>query len=331
MKKAYIYPRTLKKKEVSNPYLLDFVNSLSSHYNFLNLDKPTKYGIYDLLKYVFKIDVIFLNWIEDLPDKKGGYIQSYLFMALFVVMKLRKVKIIYVLHNKESHYSSNRLLKGRIKKLVLDHADYIICHASDGLKIDKNLKHNIKYLPHPFKDTFNENVEVEKKYDILIWGSIREYKGIDAYLKYLGSKNLSNAYKTLIIGKIHPAAYEAELMKYHSEQISIENKYVDDNSLNKLIHQSKIILFTYNERSVLSSGALVYSLSQGSLVIGPKAGAFQDLKAEGIVDTFEDYDDLIVKIDYYLKNPNTFTNKIKAFAQANNWRNFGNKIAEWIK
>jgi hypothetical protein len=331
MKKAYIYPRTQKKKEVTNPYLSDFVNSLSPYYDFLNLNKPTKYGIYDLIKYVGKIDTIFLNWIEDLPDKKGGYMQSLLFMMLFVMMKLRKVKIVYVLHNKESHYSSHMLLKKRLRKLLLDHSDYIICHASDGLKIDKNLKHNIKYLPHPFKDINTENVEVEKKYDILIWGSIREYKGIDTYLNYLESNNLKDKYKTLIIGKIHPVEYEAELVKHRSENILIENKFVDDKTLNNLIHQSRIILFTYNEKSVLSSGALVYSLSQGALVIGPKAGAFQDLKAEGIVDTFEDYDDLIKKLDHYLKNPNTFTDKIKAFAQANNWKNFGVKIAEWIK
>jgi len=331
MKNSYIYPNTLKTKEEKNPYISDFTNSLSKYFNFLNKDKPTNSGIIDLFKYVSKLDIIFFHWIEDVPDKKGGIAQTFAFYILIIIIKLRRIKIFYTLHNKESHYSTNKFLKKLVKKTILRHSDYIVCHASDGLKlVNNNQKNKIKYIPHPFKK-FNvqDNLD-EEKYDILIWGAIRPYKGIDEYLKYLISNKLRNKYKTLIIGKIFPKEYEDELMKYNSDKVQIENKYIDDLTLNSLIAKSKITLFTYNEKSVLSSGALVYSLSQGAMIIGPNIGAFQDLYSEELIDVFENYDDLIKKIDSHLKVGNNYSDKIIKFVDLNTWDNYGEKIAKWI-
>lgn len=330
MKPAYIYPNAQKNKEITNPYLKDFVYSLSNHFYFVNKDKPAKAGIADVFKYINKIEIIFFHWIEELPDKKGGYIQSLLFIILLFILKIKRVKVFYTLHNKESHYTSNNFLKKVIKRLILRQSNYIVCHASSGLNIVSNTK-KVKYIPHPFRITQITFNSQPKTYDILIWGSIKEYKGVDAYLKYLKSRNLENKYNTLIVGKVHPPEYETELLKYKSKKITIENKFINDDTLNKLIAQTSIVLFTYNEKSVLSSGALVYSLSQGALVIGPKAGAFHDLKNEGIIDVFENYDQLIEKVDFYLKSPNSFSARTEQFAKDNSWENFGNKIAQWVK
>lgn len=330
MKKAYIYPNSTKKKEVSNPYMKDFINSLSGYFVFVNREKPSASGIFDLRKYISRIDFIFLNWIEDLPDKKYGVFQSIFFLITIYVMKLKKIRIFYVLHNKESHYATHSFLKRKIKKAVLKNADYVVCHSSEGLKLNGFGKKNIKYIPHPFQGYFKGN-DALKEYDILIWGSIRPYKGIDSYLSYLESKNYLNRYKTLIVGKIFPPEYEQELMKYRSEKIRIENKYIDDSVLNELIAKSGIILFTYNEKSVLSSGALVYSLSRGALVIGPDTGSFHDLKTEGIIDVFENYDELISRIEYHLNHPNLNTRKIEEFVKHNSWQSFGKEIGSWLK
>ena len=330
MKKAYIYPNNYKK-QITNPYLNDFIESLSPYINFVNEPKSVPSGIIDLLNYINRIDFIFLNWIEDLPDKKGGIFQTTLFLMLLLIMKLKGIKIFYVLHNKESHYSSNKFLKNTIRKAIFRNADYIICHSSEGLNLSEKIKtKNIKYIPHPFNSFNRTGYSTKKEYDILIWGSIRPYKGIDNYLKYLESKNLLNKYKLLIIGKIFPPEYETELMKYNSGMIQIENKFIDDSNLNDLIAKSKLVLFTYNEKSVLSSGALVYSLSQGALVIGPKTGAFQDLNSEGIINVFENYDDLIEKIDFQLSHQTLYPDKISEFVKNNSWQSFGIEIGKWI-
>jgi hypothetical protein len=330
MKKAYIYPNS-NKREVTNPYLDDFISALSTNFEFINKDFPSKSGIIDLFKYLNKVDIVFLHWIEDLPDKKGGYFQGFFFIFLVFLMKLKKVKIFYTLHNKKSHYSTNKWFKKIIRKTIQQNADYIIFHSSDGLKLTPQIKTtNTKYIPHPLKN-LNTTGTLEKEYDILIWGSIRRYKGIDKFLSFLEEKNLLDKYSIFIIGSIYPPEYEQYLLKFNSEKIKIQNMYIDDAGLNSLITKSRIVLFTYNESSVLSSGALVYSVSQGATVIGPKTGAFEDLYKEGIIGTFNNYDDLLGEIDQHLKQPDKYLDKIPSYISENTWQRFGEKINKWVK
>jgi hypothetical protein len=330
MKKAYIYPNS-NKKEATNPYLNDFINALSQNFEFINKYSPSKSGIIDLFKYLDKTDIVFLHWIEDLPDKKGGYLQGILFIILVFLIKIKKIKIFYTLHNKESHYPTNKAFKKVIRKVIHQNADYIIFHSSEGLKLTHQIKTtNIKYIPHPLKNLSSPEAPTKKEFDIIIWGSIRRYKGIDKFLSFLEERNLLHKYSILIVGSIYPSEYEQYLMKFNSEKIRIQNIFVNDNDLNILIAKSSIVLFTYNESSVLSSGALVYSISQGASVIGPKTGAFLDLHNEGIIGTFNNYEDLLTEIDQHLTNPAKYLNKIPKYIAENTWPLFGEKITKWI-
>jgi hypothetical protein len=329
---AFIFPSSGKSATISNPYIDDFTASLSDHFVFVNKLKPSKTGILNLYSYLGKIDIVFFNWIEDIPDRKAGMLQTILLLILLYIIKLRKIKIFYTLHNKESHFTTNRYIKRLLRIILLKKADFILCHSSEGLKMmgDKQLLFKTKFLPHPFRKNFSATIIPEKKYDILIWGAIRRYKGIDAFLKYLGSRNMIDKYRILIVGKIFPAEYEDELKKYKSDVIRIENKFIEDDPLNELIDQSVITLFTYQENSVLSSGALIYSLSQGALVIGPQTGAFKDFYSEGLIDVFDNYDELIEKINFHLVNPNEYLGKLQDYISKNTWNVFASHIVEWI-
>jgi beta-1,4-mannosyltransferase len=331
-KSAFIFPSSGKTSKISNPYVDDFAASLSEHFNFINRFKPSKSGILNLYSYLGRIDIVFLNWIEDLPDRKAGLLQTLLFIVLIYILKLRKVKIFYTFHNKESHYATNRKIKKVLRKFILNKADFILCHSTEGLNILKELHihDKAKYFPHPFRKNVSDTPAREKKYDILIWGAIRRYKGIEPFLSFLQSKNILSKYRIMIVGKVFPLEYENELNKFKSDAIQIENKFIDDDELNVLIDISKITLFTYQEKSVLSSGALIYSLSEGALVIGPNTGSFKDLYQEGLIDVFENYGELIEKINFHLNNPNAYYNRLRDFIAGNTWNVFGSKVAEWI-
>ncbi|MBN1415984.1 MAG: glycosyltransferase [Bacteroidales bacterium] len=330
MKTAYIYPYA---RMSANPYLDDFTASLSNHINFINISNPSKTGILNLYAYLNKIDIVFFNWIEDLPDKRGGLLQVIFFMILVFLMKRKRITIFYTLHNKESHYNTYRLLKKFLRKIILKNADLILCHSSEGINILNNeplVKGKTLYIPHPFRKNALPPAVKEKKYDILIWGAIRPYKGIDTYLQYLESKNIIHKYRTLIVGKIFPEEYEKELIKYRSDTVQIVNDFVEDSTLNELIGQSHIVLFTYNENSVLSSGALIHSLSRGANVIGPNTGAFKDVYRKDLINVFENYDELIEKINSQLNSTFNKSEKISNYIEENSWENFGMKIAGWI-
>jgi beta-1,4-mannosyltransferase len=331
MNNAYLYPITARGTEITNPYLTDFMDSLSGEFSFVNREKPSDKGIMDMLRYLKNIDFVFLNWIEDLPEKKAGWIQSMVFVLCLGYFRLRGIKIFYTLHNRESHFGKYRRLKNFLKRQVIRRADYILCHASEGLQIiPPKYRNKTRFITHPFRSEPAENHAAQAEFDLIIWGTIKPYKGIDSFLKYLESAHIIDKYKICIVGKIVPASYEQVLSAWKRPNITIDNRFIDDNELNQLIHKSSIVLFTYLEKSVLSSGALVYSLSQGAPVIGPDAGAFRDLNREGLLDVFDKYDEMILKIDAQLKNPHQHTGRIIEFIRNNTWKEFGKRVSSWI-
>jgi len=92
--------------------------------------------------------------------------------------------------------------------------------------------------------------------------------------------------------------------------------------LSALINQSKMVLFTYESKFVLSSVALMDTISFGGKVIGPRTGAFEDLEKESIVQTFSTYDELIRLIDARIKNPTDPGNNFTDFVNKYSWANF---------
>ncbi|NJK85378.1 MAG: hypothetical protein HC906_04805 [Bacteroidales bacterium] len=168
------------------------------------------------------------------------------------------------------------------------------------------------------------------KYDLLIWGTIKKYKGIDKFLDYLYKHHLQNKYKIYITGSVSPPSYKNKLNRYLNENIKLYDEFLTFEQLAEIASESLIILFPYIERSVLSSGALMDSLVLGPHIIGPDTGAFKDLKNEGIIETYTHYDDLIKKIDLFVKTGTKNSVSVSEFIEENSWQNFSHKINNWL-
>ena len=318
-----------------NPYIDDLINSFSLYFEFINKDKSSKSGIFDLLKYLRISDFIFFNWIEKLPGNRGGVVQTLFLFLLIPFIKLLRIKIIWTMHNKLSHTDDHLFLKNAVFKKMLKNADLILTHSSEGIHYAKEIlpgsESKVHYLPHPVKDRKSKKT-LKTKYDILIWGTISPYKGIDKFLQYLHQKNLIEKFKVLIIGKSTSESYFKELTKYSSSNILIENKFIEDNDLQTLISESKIILFTYSKSSILSSGVLMDSLGYGANIIGPEVGAFADLAKEDILDSYTNFDELITIIDKQLedtaiKNRNS---NMEQFIEENSWGKFAENVQKIV-
>ena len=336
MKKAYLYPISKNPGQIfPSAYIKNFMDYLKGDFHFLNRPKPSNKGILDLIYYINQIEYIFLNWIEDLPDKRGGILQSYFFFIIVYVLKAKKVRIVWVMHNKESHYQSNIRLKKRIYNFIIKKSDHIITHAKDGIDFYNQTKiqdkDKIRYFPHPLNKDFI-NLKEHPAIDILIWGAIIPYKGIDIFLKYLHENDLQNNYSILIAGKVKPESYVQTIDKYCNKNIRLINRFIPVEELKSIISDTRSILFTYIADSVLSSGALMDSLSYGVNVLAPHVGAFKDAQEEGLIKTCKDFDQLIVSIDTNLKSSIENTRiVINKFIDEHNWLEFSNKITKWIK
>lgn len=329
---VYIYPISNRLKTgLYNPYLDNFISCTENKFFFVNQKDPSNTGIFNLLKYIHRIDFLALNWIENLPDKKGGVIQSIFFLFILRVKKIFGFKVIWTLHNKISHSRENKYFKKKLFNSLLKRSDLIITHAKEGIRFAENLLpgvlNRIFYFPHPVEVITPNKEQVDKEYDILIWGTIAPYKGIDKFLEYLKKKNALNSFRILIAGKAVSHEYFQKIKIYESIFINIRNQFISQSELSQLIAKSKIVLFTYTVESVLSSGALIDSVVNKALVMGPSVGAFKELKEWGIITTYSDHEDLLRKLQSGSINmDNNRKKSINDFIEHHTWRKFGKAL-----
>ncbi len=338
MKNSYIYPLSSRDSKLGlyNPYIDDLMLSFGKFINFLNYDKPSKIGVFDVLKYILKLDYIFFNWIEKLPENRGGKLQTIFLIFLLPILKLFRIKIVWTMHNKLSHSLEHIYWKRLIFKKMLKYSDIILTHSNEGVtygeEMVKGSHQNIYYFPHPVKDR-KLATNQKKLYDLLIWGTISPYKGIDKFLEYYSQSKLDNNYRILIVGKIPDKDYEKKLENYKSENIIIKNQFIEDALLQELISQSRIVLFTYSQSSILSSGVLMDSLGYGANIVGPFVGAFADLAKEGIINTYSDFPDMFRVIDDQLNDDGQIVlqENINLFLENNSWDKFAGNVSNLLK
>lgn len=327
--KIAIYPiEDPKKSTTNNPYIKYTIESFEKNkIEVINKKKYTKLGIISLFPYFFKADLFYLNWVEDLPERKLGIVQNLFLFSLLLLSKIFKKKVIWIMHNKISHSKKNKLLKIINFYLLTNYSDEIITHSKEGVTFGKSfLKKNrkINFIHHPMN---KNNIKINQKtYDILIWGSITKYKGILEFLSNCSSEFLNN-YKICIAGKINDKDLENDINKFSHQNLEIINTFITNDHLNELLSKTKIVLFTYSGFSTLSSGSLMYSLERDCHIIGPNHSAFKDLADINIIQTYNRFSE----IDKLIKENKNFTTNSRKFINNNSWDNFGLFISNLIK
>jgi glycosyltransferase involved in cell wall biosynthesis len=307
-KNIYLYPITSRGGfDSGNPYINDLARELEKSYNVINLNKPSSSGILQMFRCFFKTDIAFFNWIENLPDRKGGSLQVFLLKILIYLYHVTGKKVVWTMHNKISHTKKNYRKKKALFIFMLKHSNLILTHSKEGIaygtKLYKNAKEKINYLAHPVNSKALKPSKItDKKYDFLIWGTMVPYKGVHNFLEFLNLKGIEDEYSILIIGKFNSDKYFQEVNDLAGNNTKIENRYPSMDELHELTDQSRFVLFTYNNSSVLSSGALMDTLAMGASILGPHTGAFADLSSEGIIHTFKDYSEIPEIVQQDLKN-----------------------------
>lgn len=333
MKKAYIYPISGRDKTgVHNPYVDNFVKSFDKYFDFVNVEHPSYSGILDIRKYVGKIDFVFFHWIENIVDRKGGYFQMMFLISLFYYFKIKGIKTVWTVHNKISHEGTNYKLKGRLVRFLMKNCDFLIVHAREGIDFAKEVTGNknlsVIFRHHPVTNNFVPSKE-KRIIDILIWGRISPYKGIDKFLELLYDKGLENRFRIVVIGKVSDEKYGEKLMKYQNSSIKIIDRFAEVEELKRLAMTSRIILFPYQSSSVLGSGVLMDSIVYEANILGPEKGAFADMANENLIFSYKDYDEMVEKIETVLKdNLGIDIEKRKSFISENSWEKYADFIVK---
>jgi glycosyltransferase involved in cell wall biosynthesis len=333
--KAYIYPCTARIRKnargLYNPYKDNFVAKVGQYVDFVNKEDPSSIGIFNLIKYLRSIDILFLNWIEDLPDKKWGFLQSFFFLILLRIKGVFKIKVIWTLHNKISHSGKNRLLKNLLFKNLLKRSDLIITHALEGVEFAETSRAGVRskvfYFPHPIVPFRFQAENSGKDIDFLIWGALSPYKGIDNFLQFLYDEGLENEFNIRVIGRAVSPEFFEKLKTFQNPKIFIEDQFIDHSDLALLIARSHCVLFTYSGDSVLSSGVLIDSVAHQAVVVGPYVGAFKEMADMEVIKAYERFEqvpELLKKLKE--DKANISQQKISMFIENHSWQKFADAL-----
>lgn len=328
MAKIYYYP-SCPPGGYGNPYSSNVKNAWTKYGEVLEkCNMPVKPAVKGLLKNCFKADIFLLNWIEGIANHRGGVVQYYLAIFCLFIIRMRRKKIVWTLHNIHPHGGANTFSK-KMSVYLYNHADLIIAHSKDAQKYaTARAKCPVYYVCHPF-NTFEHIASTnEKTNDILIWGSIYPYKGVPQFLKEVSSRKVELTIR--IVGRCPDASLTEEIKMAikDNRNIIFENRRPEYKEIAQLITLSKYVLFPYIGGSVSSSGALMDTIAMGGIAMGPYVGAFKDLSQDGICVTYDDYDDMFKKLSSSTRLSEQY---IDSFVKENSWDNFAKFVLSCLE
>lgn len=322
MKSLYIYPTyTPEKDKTGNKYIKYFHDSFCKQYLIRN-----RYGKLGVISLYFNLraDSYIFHWVDLIISKQKGLIQVFLFILGVSLLKIMGKKVIWVLHNKKPHRVNSQIALFCMKYIAL-RADVILTHSREGLLFieeayGKSILKKAKYVPHPvYSSEIISSTSID--WDIIVWGTIEKYKNVLGFIEFVKTNETFLKRRILICGRCPDEEYAKQIISSIPDNITFINEFIEDTQLRDFISKSRVILFTYSLDSVLSSGALIYSLNFNKKIIGPLGGSFKDFRP--IVECYERFEDLLSmdldgEVDTFL---------VERYIQENTWDSLPGKVA----
>lgn len=288
------------------------------------------------------------EWNPDLLIMR--YWMSYFGPSLgYVASHMNKnTKVISILDNVIPH--EQRFFDSAFTKYFLKPHDgfVVLC---DAVKDDLlSFNPNAKYIntPHPLYSHFGNKLKKEEaedilgikrgKKNILFFGLIRDYKGLDILLRTFGK--LDNSYQLIIAGEPY-----GNFDKYQQiinnlpnrDNIYLNTNYIKDNQVSRYFSAADVCVLPY--RSATQSGISSISYHFEIPMITTNVGGLKEAignTGTGIVVDYPDsklIEDAI--INYF--DPNNISQReamikrIKEEKERLSWSNFSNKLLDFYK
>lgn len=273
------------------------------------------------------IDVLWLNWYENLPSNPKQIIKAIIFKVIkLLILKRKKVKIIATFHNRQPHEVKFRRLNLLFYKWYLCKADNIIILCEGSRDILRNYigaknMHKVILALHPAyhcTPRIYPPADKKKPFSILFFGLLRPYKNVEMIIELAKEHpdilfNIAGQPITEEYG-----AYIHEISK-GSENINLSLRYQSQEDIDHLIEQSSILLLPYNIKSSMNSGVLIYALSKGINVVIPEICSITDISEKDRLYTYKYSDEKEHKAslaEAMLKAQNDYENNYDEFVKS---------------
>ncbi len=244
--------------------VLDSINPLS----YISTSKAIREWEPDLL--------LMRYWISFFAPSQG-YVARH---------QLGKTKVISILDNVIPH--EKRPFDRALTRYFLSGSDgYVVLSSSVGEDLIK-LKpdSHFKVIPHPLYNHFGRRVERElsidrlslekSKRNILFFGLIREYKGLDILIDAFSL--LDDSYQLIIAGEPYGSfeRYSSQIANSPAkERIKLFTRYIPDNEVPLFFSSADVVVLPY--RSATQSGISAISYHFGVPIITTNVGGLKEI------------------------------------------------------
>ena len=198
-------------------------------------------------------------------------------------------------------------------------------------------------IPHPLYSHFGDKIEKEEAENrlglqhgyrnILFFGLIREYKGLDILLEAFSS--LDESYRLIIAGEPYGSfeKYEQLIARSGNRNISVFSQYIVDEEVPLFFSAADVVVLPY--RSATQSGISAISYHFEIPMITTDVGGLKETIADrntGIV--VERAEPGLIReaiIRYFGQDTSGYKNSIKEEKQRLSWDNFCKKLIDFSK
>lgn len=256
--------------------------------------------------------------------------------------KLRRTgtKIISILHNVVPH--EKRFGDIALTKYFFRQNDgFIILNEAsrkDLLRISPDAKFIVH--PHPLYDHYGEhidrneackrlNISPDKK-NILFFGFIRDYKGLDILIEAM--KSLDDSYRLIIAGECYGSfeKYQKQIDENNlSEKIIPHIRYIEEKEIPAFFSASDVCILPY--RSATQSGIVGIAYHFDLPVIATAVGGLAEMiegNSTGLIVHSPKASDIASTIQSYFKDnlKQNFIPNIRNYKSQHSWRNLAEQI-----
>lgn len=301
-----------KVKTILYPISLPGNKSFDVKKQYLEKNGFEVYSFSEGIKKIHEIKIINLNFYETIHSKNliVCLLKLIAKIVILIYLKLRKVKIVYTIHNKQGHDSRYVRLDVYLMRLLCRQSDKIVILCNEtknylrsvfGKKFYFSIKDKINRIPLvSYEDVYIDNGKNYRKdwkindneMAIMFIGGIRRYKNIELIVQaaeVFKGKNIR-----FIIAGGGEENYIESLRKLIQNK-KIDNivfvpKFVENTEMAAYLRSSDIMILPYEKKSVLNSGTCLLAFSHKRNVICPLIGTIKDIP-EGLCYSYDYVDD----------------------------------------
>jgi len=203
-------------------------------------------------------------------------------------------RIIWTLHNAESHDTSFAELERGLSTRIVALADVLHFHNAasvaevaaafevpeEKIRISRHGHYLGVYGDHVTRSVARQCLGIDPQDDVILFaGQVRPYKGVGELLHSFRQVLRANPQARLVIaGALHDDIFsglEPDPSAAEQDRILLVDRFLDDSELQVFFRAADVAVFPY--QNVLTSGSLLLALSFGLPTVIPQVGMTADL------------------------------------------------------